>query len=149
MASTARHEREMVLNAKKELNSTKEPLEKLRLQCLQRGVTGIRDFGRQVQSSFVPFHVCFAFDEAIHLVANDSTAYFYFLYFYRTFRVWDDNSDRKISFEEFVKGLGDYGASLNPTETHRLFTSMDKDGSGSIEYEELLIALRVRSRKTH
>lgn len=48
MASTARHEREMVLNARKDYSSTAEPLEKLRLQCLQRGVTGIRDFGRQV-----------------------------------------------------------------------------------------------------
>ncbi len=46
MASTARHEREMVLNAGKEVNSTADPLEKLRLQCLQRGVAGIRDFGR-------------------------------------------------------------------------------------------------------
>lgn len=97
---------------------------------------------------FVPFHVCFAFEEAIRTICQVIPP-IYFLYFYRTFRVWDDNSDRKISFEEFVKGLGDYGASLNPTETHRLFSSMDKDGSGSIEYEELLIALRVRSRKTH
>lgn len=55
----------------------------------------------------------------------------------------DDNSDRKISFEEFAKGLRDFGASLTSAEIHRLFTSMDKDGSGSIEYDELLIALRV------
>lgn len=48
MASTARHEREMVYKAQKSLDFVKDPLEKLRLQCLQRGVTGIRDFGRQV-----------------------------------------------------------------------------------------------------
>jgi hypothetical protein len=47
MASTARHEREMV-NAKKDFNPTADPLEKLKRRCLQRGVTGIRDFGRQV-----------------------------------------------------------------------------------------------------
>jgi hypothetical protein len=46
MASTDRHKREMDLNARKEFGSATDSLEKLRLQCLQRGVTGIRDFGR-------------------------------------------------------------------------------------------------------
>ncbi len=51
MAATDRQESEMVRNAKIELKSTSDPLEKLRLQCLLRGVTGIRDFGR---SEIVP-----------------------------------------------------------------------------------------------
>ncbi len=65
------------------------------------------------------------------------------LNFNRTFRIWDDNGDRKISFEEFVKGLSDFGASLTATEAQQLFHSMDKNSSGNIEYDELLIALRV------
>jgi Ca2+-binding EF-hand superfamily protein len=39
--------------------------------------------------------------------------------------------------------LSDFGASLTATEAQQLFHSMDKNGSGSIEYDELLIALRV------
>ncbi|EFX88955.1 hypothetical protein DAPPUDRAFT_304741 [Daphnia pulex] len=111
MASTARNEREMILNAGKELSSTADPLERLRLQCLQRGVAGIRDFGR-------------------------------------TFRIWDDDGNRKISYEEFVKGLSDFGASLTATEAQQLFHSMDKNSSGSIEYDELLIALRPPMSKS-
>ena len=61
----------------------------------------------------------------------------------RTFRIWDDDADRKISYQEFVKGLSDFGASLTKTEAQQLFHSMDKNKSGNIEYDELLIALRV------
>jgi Ca2+-binding EF-hand superfamily protein len=61
----------------------------------------------------------------------------------RTFRIWDDNADRKISYQEFVKRLSDFGASLTKTEAQQLFHSMDKNSSGNIEYDELLIALRV------
>ena len=51
--------REMVLNASEDFSSTAAaaPLEKLRLQCLQRGVAGIKDFGRQVNFIAVHLHV--------------------------------------------------------------------------------------------
>ena len=55
MASTARHERDMIHKAKKDMNSAKDPIDKLRLHCLQRGVTGIRDFGRYLIFIFVSF----------------------------------------------------------------------------------------------
>lgn len=51
--------REMVLNASEDFSSTAAAalLEKLRLQCLQRGVAGIKDFGRQVNLIAVHFQV--------------------------------------------------------------------------------------------
>lgn len=61
----------------------------------------------------------------------------------RIFRAWDDNADRKISYEEFVNGVSDFDASLTKTEVQQIFHSMDKNDSGYIEYDELLIALRV------
>lgn len=42
-----------------------------------------------------------------------------------------------------MKGVRDFGASLSTVEARQLFGSLDKDHSGGIEYDELLIALRV------
>ena len=46
MASTHRHEREMLSKAKKAYESTDDPIEKLRLACLSRGSSGIKGLGR-------------------------------------------------------------------------------------------------------
>ena len=46
MASTGRHEREMLSKAKKAYESTSDPVEKLRLACLSRGSSGIKGLGR-------------------------------------------------------------------------------------------------------
>lgn len=43
---TARHDREMAINAKKSLPTITNPLEKLRLHCLARGSAGIKGLGR-------------------------------------------------------------------------------------------------------
>ncbi|GCC49423.1 hypothetical protein chiPu_0033522, partial [Chiloscyllium punctatum] len=45
MAGTARHDREMAVNAKKQLLQCTDPVEKLRLQCLSRGSAGIKGLG--------------------------------------------------------------------------------------------------------
>ena len=63
--------------------------------------------------------------------------------FSRTFRVWDDNNDRSLNFEEFDKGVTESGAKLSAEEAKELFSSFDKDGAGSIDFDELLIAIRV------
>ena len=46
MSGTARHDREMAMKAQKQLKSTSNPIEKLRLQCLSRGSSGIKGLGR-------------------------------------------------------------------------------------------------------
>lgn len=46
MAGTARHDYEMTMKAKKQLHTVKNPIEKLRLQCLARGSSGIKGLGR-------------------------------------------------------------------------------------------------------
>ncbi len=61
----------------------------------------------------------------------------------RTFRVWDDNGNRKLDVEELSKGVREFGAVLNDQKVQQLFQSLDKDGSGYIDFDELIIALRV------
>ena len=54
MAATQRGERELKKKAEAQLaKGTKDPLERLRLQCLARGASGIKGLGRYVSVSFI------------------------------------------------------------------------------------------------
>ena len=61
MAGTARHDREMAMKAQKSLQSTENPIEKLRLQCLARGSSGIKGLGRYVFQISLLNNRCFVF----------------------------------------------------------------------------------------
>jgi Ca2+-binding EF-hand superfamily protein len=55
----------------------------------------------------------------------------------------DDDKNRKLSMEEFKKGVEEYGLSFTKVEVEDLFRAMDMDHNGSIDYEEFLRRLRV------
>jgi Ca2+-binding EF-hand superfamily protein len=55
----------------------------------------------------------------------------------------DDDKNRKLSMDEFKKGVQEYGLNLSKTEIEEIFRTMDMDQNGSIEYEEFLRRLRV------
>lgn len=59
------------------------------------------------------------------------------------FQIIDDDNSRKLEFSEFKKGIADYGLTLSNEEATALFKSLDTDGSGAVDYEEFLLALRV------
>uniref|UniRef100_A0A914USZ9 EF-hand domain-containing protein n=1 Tax=Plectus sambesii TaxID=2011161 RepID=A0A914USZ9_9BILA len=107
MAATARTEKELKDKCTKQLRGgVEDPLEKLRLQCLTRGASGIKGLGRM-------------------------------------FQIIDDDGSRKLQRAEFDKGLHDYGIDLSDDEKTAIFAQLDKDGSGCLDYEEFLKALRV------
>jgi len=60
----------------------------------------------------------------------------------RTFKIMDDDGNRSLDFQEFKKGLHDYGAEVDKHEARDMFDAFDKDGSGSIDFDEFLVALR-------
>lgn len=69
----------------------------------------------------------------------------------KVFRRMDDNSNGKLSRQEFEKGLRDSGfvgqsnegnPSLSVEECRQLFKEFDADDSGSIDYNEFLIKMR-------
>jgi len=114
MAGTARGDAYMQQQVKEKMKSATNPLEKLRLQCLARGSSGIKGLGR-------------------------------------TFRIMDDDGNRKIDLVEFKRGLRDYGVDLEPTEIQDMYAEMDADGSGNLDFDEFLLALRPpmsRARKS-
>lgn len=55
----------------------------------------------------------------------------------------DDDGNKKIDLKEFKKGLRDYGVDLEPDDIVEMFGAFDRDGSGSIDFDEFLINLRV------
>lgn len=60
------------------------------------------------------------------------------------FRVIDDSGNRVLDYNEFIKGCHDYGIPLSKDEIAEAFKTMDRNQSGSIDFDEFLVALRVR-----
>ncbi|XP_061168100.1 calcyphosin-like protein isoform X2 [Saccostrea echinata] len=60
----------------------------------------------------------------------------------RTFRIMDDNADLSLNFQEFKKGIHDYGLVMDKDTIQSLFDKLDKDHSGSLSFDEFLEALR-------
>jgi len=55
----------------------------------------------------------------------------------------DDDRDRKLSLDEFRKGVEEYGLNFSRSEIDELFRLIDIDRNGNIDYEEFLRKLRV------
>jgi len=58
------------------------------------------------------------------------------------FRIFDDDGNRQISLSEFRNGITDYGCILSREEIETIFNKFDTDGSGSIDFDELLYNIR-------
>ncbi|XP_010768494.1 calcyphosin-like protein isoform X2 [Notothenia coriiceps] len=54
----------------------------------------------------------------------------------------DDNSSRSLDLKEFLKGLKDYGVLMDKQEATALFLRFDRDGNGTIDFDEFLLTLR-------
>lgn len=58
----------------------------------------------------------------------------------------DDDNSRSLDFKEFLKGLNDYGIPMDKQEAVAIFERFDRDGSGTIDFDEFLITLRVNTQ---
>lgn len=60
----------------------------------------------------------------------------------RVFRILDDNRNRQIERNELMWGLKDFDIHLSEEQADVLLTHFDRDGSGTIDFDEFLVALR-------
>ncbi|XP_074640343.1 calcyphosin-like protein isoform X2 [Tubulanus polymorphus] len=60
----------------------------------------------------------------------------------RSFRIMDDDRSRSLDFNEFKKGIENYGLQLETNEIREMFEELDRDNSGSLDFEEFLKAVR-------
>jgi Ca2+-binding EF-hand superfamily protein len=105
ISAQTRNEQMMSEKATRQLAVVKDPVERLRLLCLQRGAAGIIGLGK-------------------------------------VFRRMDDNQSGDLTVDEFTNGIKDSGLPLEEDEMVELFGLFDKDGSGSVNYNEFIQAIR-------
>ncbi|TDH66107.1 uncharacterized protein CCR75_002725 [Bremia lactucae] len=60
----------------------------------------------------------------------------------RKFRIIDDDGNRLLSLEEFRKALREHAMALRESDQDELFHFIDTNHSGSINYDEFLLAVR-------
>ena len=58
----------------------------------------------------------------------------------------DDDGNKNLNFEEFYKGLVETGCDLSQPDAQAVFRKFDRDGNGSVNVNEFLMGIRVRSR---
>jgi hypothetical protein len=61
--------------------------------------------------------------------------------FARLFNVIDDDGSRRLDKAEFLKAINEYGVARSDAEI--LFKHFDRNASGTIDYDEFLMNLRV------
>lgn len=60
----------------------------------------------------------------------------------KQFKIFDDNNNKTLEYDEFIKAMKDYRVGLSATEIKVLFNVFDRDGTGVIDYDEFLRQIR-------
>jgi Ca2+-binding EF-hand superfamily protein len=60
----------------------------------------------------------------------------------RQFKIFDDNNNKTLELEEFVKACRDFKIDLSPSEIKTVFQMFDRDSQGTIDYDEFLRAVK-------
>lgn len=136
MAATARQNRELIAKSKEKLQNCTDPLEILRLKCLERGANGIKGLGRTFrimdddESKSLDFK---EFKKGIHdygLLMEDGVIK-------QLFEQLDKDGSGSLDFDEFLKALRPPMSNARKTLINQAFVKLDKSGDGVITVEDL------------
>ncbi|CAG5115424.1 unnamed protein product [Candidula unifasciata] len=62
----------------------------------------------------------------------------------RRFRIMDDDQNKKLSFDEFSKGIREVGVVLQKEQEWELFNLIDTNGEGTVDFDEFLRAVQPK-----
>ncbi|XP_040194251.1 calcyphosin-like protein isoform X2 [Rana temporaria] len=136
MSGTARHDREMSMQAKKNLSTCTDPLEKLRLQCLTRGSAGIKGLGRVFKIMDDDNSRCLDFKEFLKGL-NDYGVMIDKAEAQNLFGLFDKDGSGTIDFDEFLVTLRPAMSNARKEIIMQAFRKLDKTGDGIVTIEDL------------
>ncbi|XP_071658151.1 calcyphosin-like protein isoform X2 [Patagioenas fasciata] len=136
MPGTARHDREMAIQAKRNLSKTTDPVERLRLQCLARGSAGIKGLGRVFRIMDDDNSRTLDFKEFVKGL-NDYAVMIDKEEAQEIFRIFDKDGSGTIDFDEFLVTLRPPMSNARKEIIMQAFRKLDKTGDGVITIEDL------------
>ena len=54
----------------------------------------------------------------------------------------DDNGNHQLDVDDFRWGLIDFGIQISKEEASQVLTAFDRDGNGTVDFNEFLVAIR-------
>ncbi|XP_008324425.1 calcyphosine-like b isoform X2 [Cynoglossus semilaevis] len=136
MAGTSRHDREMVEKAKRQLQECDDPVERLRLQCLTRGSSGIKGLGRTFKIMDDDENRSLDFKEFTKGL-NDFGLFMDKKETAALFQLFDRDGNGTIDFDEFLITLRPPMSKARKDVIMQAFRKLDKTGDGVITIEDL------------
>ncbi|XP_029942897.1 calcyphosine-like b isoform X2 [Salarias fasciatus] len=136
MAGTARHDHQMIVEAKRRLSVCQDPVERLRLLCLSRGSAGIKGLGRTFRvlddnnSRSLDFKEFLKGLKDFGLLLDRTEAAALFQHF-------DRDGNGTIDFDEFLVTLRPPMSKARTEVVMQAFRKLDRTGDGVITVDDL------------
>lgn len=144
MAGTARHDREMKEKAERAVHTTKDPVEKLRMQCLARGSSGIKGLGRVFKIMDDDGNRSIdmkEFKKGLHDYGVDLEN----KEIQEMYKLFDRDGSGTIDFDEFLISLRPPMSKARKDVILKAFRKLDKTGDGVITVEDLKGVYNVKN----
>uniref|UniRef100_A0A8D0G434 Calcyphosine like n=1 Tax=Sphenodon punctatus TaxID=8508 RepID=A0A8D0G434_SPHPU len=136
MSGTARHDREMAIQAKRNLAKATDPIERLRLQCLTRGSAGIKGLSRVFRIMDDDNSRSLDFKEFMKGL-NDYAVMIDKAEAEQIFKIFDKDGSGTIDFDEFLLTLRPPMSNARKEVIMQAFRKLDKTGDGLVTIEDL------------
>ena len=146
MAATARLNKQLQEKSKQQLKTAKDPVERLRLQCLSRGASGIKGLGRTFKimdddgSRSIDYK---ELKKGIHdygVVMEDDEVK-------EVFAKIDQDGSGQLDFDEFLKALRPPMSNARKNLIRQAFQKLDRTGDNVVTVEDLKGVYNVSKHK--